>query len=182
MYININSLTTHSEQDIRTLYPNTSFPSPFTPPEGYAYVFPSPPQYDPKLQIATETTPIQTSKGHWEQAWVITDKSAEQLAAEAASQAIADAQLIESKRASLWAAADKYTSNYISGVAVGLLTMGVMQQKPKALAVTAWSSSIWDAYYQRKALITPTSIDDHDFSSFGPIPHSVPELRAELGL
>lgn len=82
----------------------------------------------------------------------------------------------------LWQAANAYTSSYINGLAVGLLTMGAMQQKPKSLAVVAWSSSVWDAYYERKALVTADSIDDLDFSMFGPMPHSVPELRGELGL
>lgn len=82
----------------------------------------------------------------------------------------------------LWRAADGYTANYISGVAVGLLTLGAIQQLPKALAVVAWSSAVWDAYYTRKALVTATAPADLDFSSFGPIPYSVPELRAELGM
>lgn len=93
-----------------------------------------------------------------------------------------DAQIVAEKQDALWKAADGYTSSYISGVAIGLLTIGVLQGKPKALAVTAWSSAVWDAYYQRKALVSATSVDNHDFSSFGPMPHSVPELRAELGM
>lgn len=90
--------------------------------------------------------------------------------------------IVRQKVDALWRAANEYTSGYISGVAVGLLTIGVLQQKPKALAVTAWSSAVWDAYYARKSLVTISSADDHDFSSFGPMPHSVPELREELGL
>lgn len=90
--------------------------------------------------------------------------------------------VVGSKLDALWQAADKYTSSYISGVAIGLLTIGVLQQKPKALAVTNWSSTIWDEYYKRKALVTETSEDNLDFSSFGPMPFSVPELREELGL
>ncbi len=90
--------------------------------------------------------------------------------------------VVASKTEALWAAADAYTSKYISGVAIGLLTMGVMQGKPKARAVTMWSSSVWDDYYTRKALVNESSVDDLDFSSHGPIPHSVPELRVELGM
>lgn len=82
----------------------------------------------------------------------------------------------------LWQAANAYTESFISGVAIGLLTIGVIQGKPKALAVTGWSSQVWDAYYTRKALITATHQESLDFSSFGPMPHSVPELRAELGM
>jgi hypothetical protein len=50
------------------------------------------------------------------------------------------------------------------------------------LAVSAWSSAVWDDYYARKALVTVSSVDNLDFSSHGPMPHSVPELRAELGI
>ena len=100
----------------------------------------------------------------------------------AAEQAERDAAKVTAKIESLWAAADAYTSSYISGVAVGLLTIGVLQSLPKALAVSAWSSAVWDDYYARKALVTVSSVDDLDFSSHGPMPYSVPELRAELGL
>lgn len=92
------------------------------------------------------------------------------------------AAAVAMKTDALWRAADAYTSGYISGVAIGLLTLGVLQAKPKALAVTAWSSSVWDEYYARKALITATSTDNLDFSMFGPMPYSVPELREELGM
>jgi len=67
-------------------------------------------------------------------------------------------------------------------VAIGILTIGVMQQLPKAMAVSAWSASVWAEYYTRKALVTHDSVDNLDFSSFGPIPYSVPELQAEVGL
>ena len=90
--------------------------------------------------------------------------------------------VIAAKVQALWSAADNYTSGYISGVAIGLLTIGVIQGKPKALAVTAWSSGIWGDYYGRKALVSEVSVDDLDFAGHGAIPHSVPELQAELGL
>lgn len=89
MYIHIPTLTQHSEQDIRAANPNTSFPVPFVAPEGYAYVFPAPATYDPVTQTATETTPEQTVLGHWEQRWTVTDKSAEQVAAESETARIA---------------------------------------------------------------------------------------------
>lgn len=92
------------------------------------------------------------------------------------------AKIVEAKIEALWQSADRYTSSYISGVAIGILAIGVMQQKPKALAVSAWSSSIWTEYYARKATVTADSVDNHDLSIFGPIPHSVPELQAEVGL
>ena len=92
------------------------------------------------------------------------------------------AEVVAAKIEALWQAADKYVTKYISGVAVGILTVGVIQQLPKATTVSDWSSSIWAEYYRRKALVTYTSQDDHDFTSFGPIPYTVPELQAEAGL
>lgn len=90
--------------------------------------------------------------------------------------------VVAAKIEALWQAADKYVTKYISGVAVGILTVGVIQKLPKATTVSDWSSSIWAEYYRRKALVTYTSQDDHDFTSFGPIPYTVPELQAEAGL
>lgn len=100
----------------------------------------------------------------------------------AAWQAAQDAAAVAAKIDRLWAAADAYTSGYISGVAIGLLTIGVLQSLPKALAVSAWSSAVWDDYYARKVLVTAASVENLDFSGHGPMPHSVPELRAELGM
>ena len=88
-YINTTDLTIHSEADIRASNPNTSFPVPFVPPDGYAYIFPAPATYDPVTQTAVETTPEQTVLGHWEQRWTVTDKSAEVIAAEAEAKRIA---------------------------------------------------------------------------------------------
>lgn len=186
-----------SEAQIRLAYPNTSFPIPFQAPEEYALVFQAPhPSFDAITQHVRELAPVLTGKGHYEQAWEVvprfteyTDEegvlhtvAAQEAAAIAADQtnkAEAEAKAIQTKVEALWAAADKYTSGYISGVAIGILTIGVMQQKPKALAVTAWSSAIWSEYYARKTLVTASSIDNLDFSIFGPIPHSVPELQVE---
>ena len=139
------------------------------------------PQYDHIAQAAIEVAPMQI-EGAWVQQWQIVDLPPEQIAANQDAKEAADARLIAEKIEALWQAADRYTSGYISGVAIGILTIGVMQQKPKALAVTAWSSAIWSEYYVRKALVTVNSVDNHDFSSFGPIPHSVPELQMEAAL
>lgn len=89
---------------------------------------------------------------------------------------------LSAKEDALWQAANAYTYSYISGLAVGLLAIGVIQGKPKALAIAAWSASVWAAYRTRKQLITETSVDDHDFTSFGPIPYPVTELELELGI
>lgn len=200
-YINtINNQYPVSEQEIRFLFPNTSFPVPFVAPDEYSIVFAAPkPGHDTVIRTVLETAPVLTTKGHYEQQWEVvtrfteyTDEegilhtvAAQEAAAIATDQtnkAEAESKAIQTKVEALWASADKYTSGYISGVAIGILTIGVMQQKPKALAVSAWSSSVWAEYYVRKTLVTLNSNDNLDFSGFGPIPYSVPELQAEMGL
>ena len=189
-----------TEVAIRLANPNTSFASPFVAPDEYAVVFAAPaPDHDPIKEMVREVAPALTVKGHYEQQWKVVPRfapytddmgvvhtvaaqEAAAIAADQASKVAAKVKAIEAKVEALWAAADKYTGSYISGVAIGILTVGVMKQKPKALAVTAWSSAIWSEYYARKALVTVYSVDNHDFSSFGPIPYSVPELQAEIGL
>lgn len=173
----------HSE--IRAAFTGTSFPSVMTDDDlDAAGVYPVKQvnlEHNPITQSATEAPPAFVG-GEWVQQWVVTDLPQEQVDANIAAQAAAEQAIINAKVEALWAAADKYTSGYISGVAIGILTIGVLQQKPKALAVSAWSSSIWAEYYARKALITVTSEDNHDFSSFGPVPYSVPELQEEVNL
>ena len=182
----INTITGEypvSEAQIRLAYANTSFPVPFQAPDEYVLVFQAPqPTFDVLTQSVREVTPVLTNKGHYEQVWEVIALDVEQIEANQAAKAVADAKLINDKIEALWSATDRYTSGYISGVAIGILTIGVMQQKPKALAVTGWSSTIWAEYYARKALVTATSTDDHDFTGFGAIPFSVPELQAEIGL
>ena len=80
--------------------------------------------------------------------------------------------------ANLWQAAHDLEYAAISGSAVGLITMGVLQAKPKCTAVQNWIKGIWSEYYARKA----SASSDCDFSVAGPCPHTVPELMNELGL
>jgi len=78
-----------SEGDIRAAHPNVSFPTPFVPPEEYAYVFPAPVAFEPGKQVAVEARPELTEKGHWEQRWSVrdlTEEEATQLAAIATQQ------------------------------------------------------------------------------------------------
>lgn len=136
-----------------------------------------PPEIDPATQTVFRDG-CELIDGKWRYKWTVRYLTQEELAAAISEKKAALAQKIET----LWQSANNYTSSYISGVAIGLLTIGTLQQLPKALAVTAWSSAVWDEYYRRKALVTATSEDDLDFSAFGPMPYSVPELREELGL
>lgn len=80
--------------------------------------------------------------------------------------------------ARLWQAAHDYEYAQVSGSAIGLLAIGVMQSLPKCVAVQNWIKSIWTLYYARKAALTA----DYDFSIVSPCPHTVPELMVELGL
>jgi hypothetical protein len=83
----------------------------------------------------------------------------------------------------LWRAATAWEQTYISGSAVGLVTLGVISSAPKCLAVRDWIQSIWTLYYQRKAMDQSAWAPEMlDFSPCGPMPHSVPELMAELGM
>lgn len=93
-------------------------------------------------------------------------------------QIMANTTAAEAKRiASLWQAAHDYEFAQVSGSAIGLLAMGVLQGLPKCIAVQNWIKGIWSVYYTRKA---GTSTDT-DFSIAGQCPHSVPELMVELG-
>lgn len=163
--------------DVRAEFPNTSLPSSGPTPDflaehGYYKV-----SFWKDHNSATHK--LQTCDpyldGDTVRTVIAVPLSAEEIAA-------AEATAIKTKEEALWSAADRYTSGYISGVAVGLLTIGLIQNLPKAQAVSAWSAAVWDEYYRRKALITATSEDNHDFTSIGPMPHSVPELRTELGM
>ena len=85
----------------------------------------------------------------------------------------------------LWRAAHAYETDRINGSAVGMVTLGELRGLPKAQAVRAWVSGIWDLYYQRKALLLaeePLTPEMLDYSICGDIPHSIPELREEVGM
>lgn len=90
-------------------------------------------------------------------------------------------QLKQSNLQALWQAADSYQTQFISSVAIGLLTIGVIQAKPKSMAVMAWTQALWAEYYTRKAQVTWDSPESlFDFSSCGPMPYTVPELQVEV--
>lgn len=82
----------------------------------------------------------------------------------------------------LWKAANDFQSGQISGAAIGLLTIGVLAQKPKCTAVQAWIKSVWVEYYTRKAGVSLQNNVNLDFSICGNIPHTVPELMEEVSI
>jgi len=80
----------------------------------------------------------------------------------------------------LWQAATHYQESYISGAAIGLLAIGVIQNKPKSLAIKAWINNIWNNHYYVQKPLVNENYTGYDFSVCGPIPYTVPELNAEL--
>ena len=73
-YINTTTLAQLSESEIRALNPNTSYPSPFLEPGGYAFIFPAPqPAHDPITQRVQAIAPELTVLGHWEQRWNVVE-------------------------------------------------------------------------------------------------------------
>lgn len=94
-YINTETLVQLSEQEIRAANPNTSYPVPFVPPEGYAYVFPAPqPAHDPVTQRVQQSTPELTILGHWEQRWSVVELYATQEDKDAAIAADTEAKRV----------------------------------------------------------------------------------------
>jgi hypothetical protein len=119
---------------------------------------------------------------NWVWDWDTENFSSQEIA-EYEAKKTAETQAVKDRKIdALWNAANAYVTGYISGVAIGILTIGLIQQKPKAQAVSQWSQNIWTEYYKRKAAITASSAPEHDFTSFGPIPFTVPQLQAEVGL
>lgn len=78
----------------------------------------------------------------------------------------------------LWQSAHDYEFAQITGSAIGLLTIGVIQGLPKSLAMQAWIKSIWTAYYTAKE----TGAYAIDFAAIGDCPHTIPELMVEVGV
>lgn len=73
MYINTQTKQYPiSESEIRSAFPNTSFPVPFQSTEEYSVVFSVPqPEYDRIIKSCIEDVPELTSKGTWQQTWKI---------------------------------------------------------------------------------------------------------------
>ena len=84
--------------------------------------------------------------------------------------------LISRNIQALWKAANDYELSFIGGSATKYLNNNLEKSK----AVSNWIDSIWNLYYIRKTLITIKRDESlFDFSSCGPIPYSIPELKAE---
>lgn len=78
----------------------------------------------------------------------------------------------------LWKAAKAHQEQYISGAADAMAYFGASLSLPKCLAVKAWGHAIWADYYARKVDLPDANFD---FLNHGAIPHTVPEITAEVG-
>lgn len=94
MYIRLSDNAILSEAQVRSDFPNTSFPAIFPCPDGYAVVFPSPtPTYDPITQYYREIAPEQIN-GKWYQKYEVVDLDAEAIARNQAAKIEQDNQRI----------------------------------------------------------------------------------------
>lgn len=139
MYINTQTLQQCSESEIRAANPNTSFPSPFIPPDDYAYVFPAPqPAYNALTQSVRETAPVLTDKGHWEQAWEAVELFATQEERDAAIAADTEAKRIASVPQSVTmrqARLALHAAGLLAGVDAAIASM---QEPAKTAAAIEW--------------------------------------------
>lgn len=87
--------------DIKAEHPNTSFPQYLQPADiigfGYFPVIDNAPSFDPATQHLVEGAPIQVSN-EWRKGYVVTDYTAEELAAQAAAKAAAEAAAAEAAK------------------------------------------------------------------------------------
>jgi hypothetical protein len=73
MYIQLETMKEVTESEVRVLYPNTSFPTPFVAPEGFAVVFPTPSPTVTELQVAVRDGVEVDSKGNYVEKWAVRD-------------------------------------------------------------------------------------------------------------
>ena len=72
-YLQLETMREVTESEIRSLFPNTSFPTPFTAPEGFVVVFPTPSPTVTELQVAVRNGVEQDIKGNWVEKWAVRD-------------------------------------------------------------------------------------------------------------
>ena len=77
MYYNNTDGKQYSESEIKALYPNTSFPSPFVAPEDFSVVFDTPKPEVTELQVAYQDGTEIDSKGNRVVKWSIRDMFAD---------------------------------------------------------------------------------------------------------
>jgi hypothetical protein len=153
------------------LHPSVSFTAPLSQAEvdqfGDADVLiPSPP---PAL-TAGQTyalTAAQDESGAWVEVWTVT---------------AAPELTLAQKQAKLLSAFSFYEHSQIFGSGIGLLTLGVLQQKPRCLAVQMYLKTLWEDYQARLTALNNGQNVSFDFSNNGDKPFSVADLMEDLGL
>ncbi len=76
-YLQLETMREVTESEIRSLYPNTSFTTPFVAPEGFEWVFPTPSPTITELQVAVRDGVEKDSKGNWVEKWLVRDMFAD---------------------------------------------------------------------------------------------------------
>ena len=80
-YINEETQQEADEQALHGLYPNTSFPIPFSPPDGWVEVIEDEqPEFDSDTQ-RLERTPAQEIDGAWRSGWEVVELTADEIKA-----------------------------------------------------------------------------------------------------
>lgn len=79
------------------------------------------------------------------------------------------------KIAALYAGAEAHQNLYPIGAAGPLIMANAQAGKEKSLACVTWLKALWDEYYTRCDDLST----DTDFSSVGPMPHTVRECVQE---
>ena len=165
-----------TEQEYR-LASNKTYPEVFTPEDADPILESPAPKINEHQRYVRNG--VKQINGLWFWDWDIINFTDAEILIYEDIKAKNNAAIIASKIDKLWAAANKYVENYISGTAVVFLVLGVSQGKPKAKAIQTWINNIWAEYYNRKAQVSLSSELNTDYAMFGAMPYSVPELQAE---
>jgi len=164
--------------------------------KGYKLVTVVPQTYNHITEKLVSQPPLKNSDGQWEILQVSAPEDPANVAnnclgykittltpeisailQEAGSYERVAAEVEKTRINSLWFSANRLESYILTPTVVGLITQGVIQGKPKCIAVQAWVNAIWAEYYVRKA----SGSDDINYIPVvGNCPHTVPELVAEL--
>lgn len=119
-----------SESEIRAANNQTSFPSPFVPPEGYELVFPAPiPSYDQVSETYREIAP-ELINGHYEQRFEVVPKFSEYTDAEGVIHSVAEQLTAQAEAARL---ASIPVSVTMRQARLALLNAGILTQANDAI-------------------------------------------------
>lgn len=75
---------------------------------------------------------------------------------------------------------NNYVGQFVSGVGVGILTLGVASSMPKAIAFAQWVAKISLDYKQRMDMVNNVPLN-LDFSNNGAPPYRIWEVQQEVG-